>query len=119
MAIDIGVFCAYQLLTDTFSNEPILNSSCRRRSGGRLLLNAHAHDVYGFAWSDMVHGCMVYTERAETAAVLWCGTSHVSAVKYNNSVDIKKRKEKKKRYRKLVIHVESHASAVSLLKSRE
>ena len=27
----------------------------------------------------MVHGCMVYTERAETAAVS-CGTSHVSAV---------------------------------------
>ena len=27
----------------------------------------------------MVHGCMVYTERAETAAVS-CGTSHASAV---------------------------------------
>ena len=27
----------------------------------------------------MVNGCMVYTERAETAAVL-CGTSHASAV---------------------------------------
>ena len=25
----------------------------------------------------MVHGCMVYPERAETAAVL-CGTSHVA-----------------------------------------
>ena len=33
----------------------------------------------GFAWSDMVHGCMVYTERAEMAAVS-CGTSHASAV---------------------------------------
>ena len=31
------------------------------------------------AWSDMVHGCMVYSERAETAAVS-CATSHVSAV---------------------------------------
>ena len=82
-----------------------------------MLLNAHAHDVYGFAWSDMLHGCMLYTERAETAAVLWCGTSHVSAVKYNNSVDIKK--EKKKRYKELVIHVESHASAMSLLGSGE
>ena len=28
---------------------------------------------------DMVHGCMVYTERAEMAAVS-CGTSHASAV---------------------------------------
>ena len=27
----------------------------------------------------MLHGCMVYTERAETAAVS-CGTSHASAV---------------------------------------
>ena len=27
----------------------------------------------------MVHGCMVYTERAETAAVP-CGTSHAMAV---------------------------------------
>ena len=29
--------------------------------------------------SDMVHGCMVYTERAKMAAVS-CGTSHVSVV---------------------------------------
>ena len=33
----------------------------------------------GIAWNDMVHGCMVYTERAEMAAVS-CGTSHASAV---------------------------------------
>ena len=32
-----------------------------------------------FARNDMVHGCAVYTERAETAAVS-CGASHVSAV---------------------------------------
>ena len=30
-----------------------------------------------YAWSDMVHGCMVYTEHTEMAAVS-CGTSHVS-----------------------------------------
>ena len=41
--------------------------------------------VCGFAISAMVQGCMVYTERAETAAVS-CGTSHVSAV--TTSVDI-------------------------------
>ena len=33
----------------------------------------------GFAWSDMVHGCMVHTERAKMATVS-CGTSHASAV---------------------------------------
>ena len=48
----------------------------------------------------MVHGCMVYTERAEMAAVS-CGTSHDSAIK------------------KLFTHVESHASAVNLLESGE
>ena len=62
----------------------------------------------------MVHGCMVYTERAETAAVS-CGTTHVSAVSiYTTSVDIQK-----PRYKKLVNRVESHASAVSLLKDGE
>ena len=55
----------------------------------------------------MVHGCMVYTEHAETAAISH-HTSHVST-----SVDIQKKKEKKK----LVTYVESHASTVSLLKS--
>ena len=50
-----------------------------KRTGGRLQLNTHAPYVCGFAWSDMVHGCMVYTECAETAAVS-CGTSHASAV---------------------------------------
>ena len=48
-------------------------------AGGRLQLNTHSPYVCGFAWSDLVHGCMVYTERAETAAVS-CSTRHVSAV---------------------------------------
>ena len=48
-------------------------------AGGRLQLNTHTPYVCGFARSDMVHGCTVYTERAETAAVSW-GTSHASAV---------------------------------------
>ena len=61
----------------------------------------------------MVHGCMVYTERAQLAAVS-CGTSQASAVStslpwiYSET-----------RYKKLVTHVESHASAVSLLESGE
>ena len=50
-----------------------------KNAGGRFQLNTHTHYVCGFAWSDMVHGGMVYTERAETAAVSR-GTSHVSAV---------------------------------------
>jgi len=47
---------------------------------------------------------MVYTERAEMAAIS-CGAT---------SVDIQKM-----RYKKLFTHVESHASAVSLLESGE
>ena len=35
--------------------------------------------VCGFAWSNMVYGCMMYTEHAETAAVSR-GTSHASTV---------------------------------------
>ena len=44
-------------------------------------------------WRDMVHGCMVYTERAETAAVSR-DTNHVTAkqrCKYTTSVGIQKR----------------------------
>ena len=50
-----------------------------KSAGGRLELNTHTPYVCGFAWSDMLHGCMVYTERAEMAAVS-CGSSHASAV---------------------------------------
>ena len=63
---------------------------------------------------------MVYTERAETAAVSR-GTSHLVRTKqhclYTTWVDIFKT-----RYKKLVAHLESHAtrlSAVSLLESEE
>ena len=55
------------------------------------LYQGDLHEVTGcmVAWSDIVHGCMVYTERAETGAVS-CGTSHVSTLKYTTSVDNKK-----------------------------
>ena len=56
--------------------------------------------------------CMVYTERAEMAAVS-CGTSHASAV----STPL--RGYSKMCNKKLFTHVESHASAVSLLESGE
>ena len=35
-----------------------------RNAGGRLQLNTHTPYECGFASSDMVHGCMVYTEHA-------------------------------------------------------
>ena len=52
---------------------------------------------------------MVYTERAETAAVS-CGTSHASAVSTPLRWVFKLKKEE-------ATHVESHASAVSLRES--
>ena len=56
----------------------------------------------------------MYTERAEMVAVS-CGTSHASAVSTDTtSVDIQKT-----RYKKLVTHAESQASAASLLESGE
>ena len=61
-----------------------------KSAGSRLQLNRHAPYICGFAWSDMVHGCTVYTECAKMAAVL-CDTSHGSP-----SVDIQKRSIKKK-----------------------
>ena len=57
----------------------------------------------------MVHGCMVYTQRAETAAVSR-GTSHGSDHFGGDSNTC---------YKKLVTRVESNASAVSLLESGE
>ena len=76
----------------------------------------HAYTPYvcGFAWSDNVHGCMVYTERAETAAVSR-STSHASTV----STPLRWILKKKKRAIKLVTHIEPHASAMSLLKRTE
>ena len=64
----------------------------------------------------MVHGCMVYTERAEVAAVS-CGTSRASAVSTPLRWTFKKRAIKI--FKKLFTHVESHASAVSVLESGE
>jgi len=40
--------------------------------------HAYTFCICGFAWSDMVHGCMVYTEQAKTA--ISCGTSHGSTI---------------------------------------
>ena len=37
------------------------SSHSSKSAGGRLQLNTHTPYVCGFAWSDMEHGCMVYT----------------------------------------------------------
>ena len=58
----------------------------------------------------MVHDCMVFTELAVMAA-LSGGISHVSAVSTPISG------YSKTRYKMLVSHVESHASAASLPES--
>ena len=50
-----------------------------KSAGGRLQPNTYASYICGFAWSDMVHGCMVYRECVEMAAVSW-GTSHANAI---------------------------------------
>ena len=66
------------------------------------------------------HGAWLYGVHRTCAkmAAVSCGTSHAGAeCKYITSVDILKKK--KKRYKKLVTHVEPHASAVSLLKRAE
>ena len=87
-----------------------------KSAGGRLQLNTHVSSVCGFALSDTVRGCMVYTERAETAAVS-CGTSHASAVKYSTLVDIQKRaiksysiceRSESARERRIALHKSDH-----------
>ena len=95
---------------------PRVTAVARKRSrsfcqsaGGRLQLNTHTPYVCGCAWSDMVHGCMVYTERAETAAVSY-GTSHVSAVNTPPRWIFNKT-----RHEKLFTLAEPHASGVRLL----
>ena len=56
-----------------------------KSAGGRLQLSTHTpYDVSGFAWNDMVHGCMVYTE-------LFMWHQPCQRCKYTTSVDIQKR----------------------------
>ena len=74
---------------------PVKNgpSHFAKSAGSRLQLSTDAPYVCGFAWSDMARGCVVYTERAETAAISR-GTSHVTTkqrYKYITSLDIQKR----------------------------
>ena len=66
----------------------------------------------------VLHGCMVYTECTKMAAVSH-GTSHVKTKQHCSTpllVDIQKHAV---RSYSIVTHLESHASAVSLLESGE
>ena len=112
-------FCSVSLITILVSIPPhVTVVACKdpghsaKSAGGRLQLNTHAPYVCGSAWSDMVHGCMVYAERAKMAAAS-CGTSHASAVSTPLWWI------KKMHCKKLFTHVESCASVVSLLESGE
>ena len=84
-----------------------------KSTGGRLQLNTHTPYVCGFAWCGMVVWC---TQNLRRDGCSWaCGTSHASAVSTPPRWIFKKRATKKQ----LVSRVESHASAVSLLKRAE
>ena len=58
--------------TDTYIDARMQHTHRHARThsaGGRLQLIMRAPTIRCFAQSDMVHGCMVDTERAEMAAV--------------------------------------------------
>ena len=62
-------------------------------------------------WGDMVHGCIVYTERAETAAVPG-GTSHVSTKQHRKSttsVNIQNVKIRARACARTHTHTHTHA----------
>ena len=50
----------------------------------------------GFAWSDMVHGCMVYTELAPRRQQFHVAPA-MPALKYTTWVDIQQQQQKKKK----------------------
>ena len=79
----------------------------------------HAYNLH--MWLCMKwHGAWLYgvhRTRRDGSRFLW--HQPCQHCKYTTSMDIKKKKKKKKRYKKLFTHVESHASAVSLLESGE
>ena len=54
-----------------------------------IKLNTHTPYVCGFAWSDMVHDCMVYTELAPRWLQFHVAPA-IPALKYTTSVDIQK-----------------------------
>ena len=84
-----------------------------KSAGGRLQLNTHTPYVcslYEVTWC-MVVWC-IQNLRRDGCSFMW--HQPCQRCKYTTSVDIQKT-----RYKKLVTHVESHTSAVSLLKRAE
>ena len=75
----------------------------------------HAPYVFGFEWSDMVPGCMVYTECSETAAVHVAPAMPALLVHHFGMGDILK---KKTHCKKLVTHVESRDRSESAREQR-
>ena len=80
-----STFCADSYFgirsTSVLPQQHVKDPSHSAKSAGVQVTAKHACTIHtcGFASNDMVHGLMVYTERAETAADS-CGTSHASAV---------------------------------------
>ena len=84
-----------------------------KSAGGRLQLNTHTPSVCGFDGSNIVIGCMVHTELAPRRQQFNMAPV-MPALQVHHFGGYSKT-----RYKKLVSHVESHASAVSLLESGE
>ena len=79
-----STFCADSYFgirsTSVLPQQHVKDPSHSAKSAGVQVTAKHACTIHtcGFASNDMVHGCTVYTERAETA--FSCGTRHASAV---------------------------------------
>ena len=66
-----------------------------KSAGSRLQLNTHTPYVCVFAWSDIEHGCVVYTELAPRRQQFHVAPA-MPALKQTTSVDIQKRASYKK-----------------------
>ena len=90
-----------------------------KSAGGRLQLNTHTPYICGFAWNDMVHGCMVYTERAPRRQQFHAATAAIQRCNYITTVDILKTRCKKRFTCSHSFRMQCDMSAVRLLESRE
>ena len=88
-------------------------SHSAKSAGGRLQLNTHTPYICGFAWSDMEHGCMVYTGLAPRQLQFHVAPAMPAlSVRHFGG-------HSKTLCKKLVTHVTPRASAESLLKRVE
>ena len=87
-----GQLCVLTLIS--LSVPPSVTAVARQRSQSfcqkcRWQLNTHTPYVCGFAWSDMVHGYMVYRELAPRWQQFHVAPA-MSVLKYTTSVDVQK-----------------------------